>query len=319
MMEKLSICLLASGNLGLTLLNHIALKSNCAMHSVFTDKKSDGIISFCKENNIACFSGNPRGGVTANFRASLITRPDIILSVNYLFLIEKDLISYPIQYAVNVHGSLLPKYRGRTPHVWAIINGEKKTGITAHLITSECDKGAIIAQKEIPVSDSDTGGTILAKYKEFYPLLIDEVIKKILFGNLADSITEQDETMATYYPKRTPDDGKIDWNWQKERIYNWVRAMAPPEYPGAFFFDDGKKIIVQKIEFLQTGFPQGAENGKVIAQDKNSYIIKVPNGCVKAVVYSSEIRGGGYNYKRYFCSIVHTYHFSNQKAGLLCV
>ena len=183
-MKKLSVCLLVSGGLGLTLLNHITSNGNCIIHSVFTDKKSDGIISFCKEKNIVCFAGNPRGDVTSDFRNSLSSRPDIILSVNYLFLIEEDLISYPTQYAVNVHGSLLPKYRGRTPHVWAIINNEKKTGITAHLITSECDKGAIIAQKEIPILDTDTGGSILRKYKEVYPILIDDVIEKILSGNL---------------------------------------------------------------------------------------------------------------------------------------
>lgn len=193
-MEKISVCLLVFGGLGFTLLKHIALKNNCVIHSVFTDKKSDGIIDFCKEKNIAYFAGNPRGGVTAGFRNSLSTRPDVILSVNYLFLIEEDLIFYPTLYAVNVHGSLLPKYRGRTPHVWAIINNEKKTGITAHLITSECDKGAVIAQKEIPILDSDTGGSILKKYNEVYPVLIDDVIEKIMSGNLEDCLTEQDET-----------------------------------------------------------------------------------------------------------------------------
>ena len=313
-MEKLSVCLLVSGGLGLTLLKYIALKDSCVIHSVFTDKKSDGIISFAKENDIACFAGNPRGGVTAVFRKTLPARPDIVLSVNYLFLIEEDLISYPTQYAVNVHGSLLPKYRGRTPHVWAIINGEKKTGITAHLITCECDKGAVIAQKEIPILDSDTGGSILKKYNEVYPVLIDDVIEKIMSGNLEDCLTEQDETKATYYPKRTPDDGEIDWNWQKERIFNWVRAMAPPEYPGAFFFDDGRKVIVEKIEFSQTGFPQGTENGEVIMRDRNSYVIKTSNGCVKAVLYSPEIRGGGYKCRVYFSG---TRNISF-KAGLLC-
>lgn len=286
-MEKLSVCLLASGGLGLMLLNHIATKNNCLIHSVFTDKKSDGIISFCKEKDIACFAGNPRGGVTEDFRNSLSTRPDIILSVNYLFLIEEDLINYPTQYAVNVHGSLLPKYRGRTPHVWAIINNEKKTGITAHLITSECDKGAIIAQKEIPILDSDTGGSILKKYNQVYPVLIDDVIEKIMSGNLEDSLVEQDESKATYYPKRTPDDGEIDWNWQKERIYNWVRAMAPPEYPGAFFFDDGKKIVVKRLEYSEIGFPQGTENGKIIMRDEYSYTIKTSNGCVNLTVFQN--------------------------------
>lgn len=282
-MEKLSVCFLVSGGLGLTLLKYIALKDSCVIHSVFTDKKSDGIISFAKENNIACFAGNPRGGVTADFRKTLPARPDIVLSVNYLFLIEEDLISYPTKCAVNVHGSLLPKYRGRTPHVWAIINNEEETGITAHLISSECDKGDIIAQKVIPITKEDTGGSILEKYKEYYPLLIDDVISKIQSGNFETK--KQDESKATYYPKRTPDDGEIDWNWQKERIYNWVRAMAPPDYPGAFFFYEGQKIIVKKLEFSEIGFPLGTENGTVIEHTKDSFVIKTPNGCVKVFRY----------------------------------
>ena len=283
-MEKLSVCLLASGGLGLTLLNHIAFKNNCVIHSVFTDKKSDGIIDFCRKKNIAYFAGNPRGGVTAGFCNLLPSKPDIILSVNYLFLIEEDLISYPTICAVNVHGSLLPKYRGRTPHVWAIINNEKKTGITAHLITSECDKGAIIAQKEIPILDTDTGGSILNKYKEAYPILIDTVINKIISGNFAESLVEQDETKATYYPKRTPDDGEIDWNWQKERIYNWVRAMAPPEYPGAFFYDGNIKVIVFKCEYSDIGYSQNTKDGTIISKGKK-YVIKVQNGCLQLHVW----------------------------------
>lgn len=209
-MNSLYVCLLVSGGLGLTLLKYVVLKNNCILHSVFTDKKSEEIINFCKKKNIPYFVGNPRNGATADFRTSLNSRPDIILSVNYLFLIEDDLISYPTKYAINVHGSLLPKYRGRTPHVWAIINNEKKTGITAHIITSECDKGAIIAQKEIPILNTDTGGSILKKYNEVYPVLIDEVIEKVLFDNLEDCLIEQDETKATYYPKRTPEDGEIN-------------------------------------------------------------------------------------------------------------
>lgn len=84
-METLSICLLASGGLGLSCLEYILSKNNTRFHSVFTDKKSGGIINFCKKNAIPCFAGNPCGDVTADFRSALTARPDIILSINYLF------------------------------------------------------------------------------------------------------------------------------------------------------------------------------------------------------------------------------------------
>lgn len=284
-MKKLSICLLVSGNLGYSLLKYIFSKIDVKIHSVFTDRKSDVIQVFCSDNKINCFVGNPRNNKSESFRNNIKDKPDIVLSINYPFLIENDLITYPKNYAINVHGSLLPKYRGRTPHVWAIINNEKETGITAHIITTECDKGDIIAQKVIPITKEDTGGSILEKYKEYYPLLIDDVISKIQSGNFETK--KQDESKATYYPKRTPDDGEIDWNWQKERIYNWVRAMAPPEYPGAFFFYDGQKVIVKKLEFSEIGFPLGTENGTVIEYTEDSFIIKTPNGCVKVIRYVS--------------------------------
>lgn len=281
--EILSVCLLVSGGLGLTALKNLCHKSDISLHSVLTDRKSEEIIGFCKDNGLPCFAGNPRGGVTAAFRRSLGKCPDIILSVNYLFLIEDDLISWPKKYAVNVHGSLLPRYRGRTPHVWAIINGEKEAGITAHLITKECDKGNIIARKVIPITRDDTGGSMLAKYRKSYPALIDEVISKIMSGEF--ETISQDESRATYYPKRTPDDGGIDWSWQRERIRNWVRAMAPPEYPGAFFYDSARKVIVEKAEHSDLGFPENCPDGKVICHDGNEYIIKVQDGCIKLFEY----------------------------------
>lgn len=282
-MKKISTCLLVSGGLGYALLEHISAKSEVVLHSVFTDKKSDEIISFCNEKNIACFVGNPRNESSVEFRSKIDERPDILLSVNYLFLIEHDLINYPKKIDINVHGSLLPKYRGRTPHVWSIINNEKETGITAHLITGECDKGAIIIQKRIPLERDDTGGSVLLKFKKIYPVIIDEVITGVQNDSL--QIEEQDETRATYYPKRTPNDGEINWNWQRERIYNWVRAMAPPEYPGAFFFEKNKKVVVKKAELSDLGFSPETKNGQILSHKENEYLIKVQNGCIKLFEY----------------------------------
>lgn len=285
-MNTLSVCLLVSGNLGLVSLAHVFGKDNAEVYSVFTDKKSDGIIDFCKKNAISCFVGNPRNHAADVFLKTFSKRPTLLLSVNYLFLIEEDLISYPTRYAVNIHGSLLPKYRGRTPHVWAIINNEKESGITAHLITTECDKGGILFQEKMPVAKKDTGGSVLKKYNEVYPRIIDNVISAIL--NDSVKVTEQDETKATYYPKRTPEDGEIDFKWQKERISNWVRAMAPPEYPGAFFYDGDTKIVISRLEFSDVGFSPGMQDGTVISKNENSYIIKTPNGCVRLFKYMLE-------------------------------
>ena len=113
----MKIGVLASGNLGLDVLGKI--NSDYDISFVFTDNSSNDILKLCKENKIPFFVGNPRNGIGYNFIKNICV--DIIVSVNYLFLIEKDIIQHSRLITFNIHGSLLPKYRGRTPHVWAII------------------------------------------------------------------------------------------------------------------------------------------------------------------------------------------------------
>jgi methionyl-tRNA formyltransferase len=199
-------------------------------------------------------------------------------------LIDQDLIEFPKKYAINIHGSLLPKYRGRTPHVWAIINNEKKTGISAHLIDIECDAGDLIEQVEVEIEHSDTGASILQKYEILYWPLVQKTLRKIQEEVLIT--TPQNHTKATYFGKRTPDDGKIDWSWQKERIFNWVRAQAHP-YPGAFTYLNGEKLIIDSISFTDDGFNDEIPNGKMMSI--NPLKVKTPNGVIKIEKYRGEL------------------------------
>src|SRR5688500_5389971 len=176
---------------------------------------------------------------------------DLIFSINYLFLINRDLINYPNYGCVNFHGSLLPKYRGRTPHVWAIIDGETETGITAHFMTNEVDEGKIVKQIKVLIEENDTGFSVLAKFNVLYPTIINEVLSDIEQGKI--NAQEQECSKATYFGKRTPEDGMIQWDWQKEQIRNWVRAQAEP-YPGAFTFYNNDKIIINKVQSSDYGF-----------------------------------------------------------------
>jgi len=269
------ISLMASGGLGYDALLKIHAERNITF--VFTDKKSGSIIEYCEKNGITCFAGDPKKGTFDHVLEN--SEIDILLSINYLFILPKAFIQWPKMFAVNFHGSLLPKYRGRTPHVWAIINNEKETGVTAHLIDEGCDTGAIIEQVKIPIEQNDTGNDILAKYKTVYPVLIDKVLQKIEAGNPV--IQTQDETKATYFGKRTPEDGKINWKWQKERIFNWVRAQAKP-YPGAFTYYQDQKITIHKIKFTDDGFGDTQPNGQILKINTNSLIIKTQNGAVEA-------------------------------------
>ncbi|MES2544108.1 MAG: methionyl-tRNA formyltransferase [Bacteroidota bacterium] len=269
------IGLLVSGNLGYVVLKY--LNPLYQIDFVLTDKKSSEIINFCTDNNINHFVGNPRNGKAYSFVSNMSI--DLIISVNYIFIIEKDIIELPTRLAFNIHGSLLPKYRGRTPHVWSIINNEKYTGITAHKIDEGCDTGDIIEQFKIEINQNDTGASILNKYAQQYVPLIESVILKIKNNSVV--FLKQEHIEATYFGVRTPDDGKIDWNWQRERIRNWVRAQASP-YPGAFSFCQDEKIIVDEIVFSNYGFHADMPNGLIISLEP--LLVKTPNGVVELTI-----------------------------------
>lgn len=265
---------LASGDLGYRLLKHLLDNQQHQLVFVFTDKKAAPIYDLANTHQIPVFSGNPRKGRSNDFTKD---KPiEVLLSINYIYLIESDLINLPDKIAVNVHGSLLPKYRGRTPHVWAIINNEDETGITAHEIDEGCDTGDILKQVRIPIAGNDTGAKILEKFNNHYPKLIDEVLEEIEKDNIVPQ--PQNHDLATYFNKRTPADGRINWNWQKERIRNWVRAQAYP-YPGAFTYCRDEKLIVDEVQFDDWGFHQDIPNGLILTTEPLR--VKCPNGVLR--------------------------------------
>lgn len=168
-------------------------------------------------------------------------RPDIILSFYYRKLICDDILNLPPKGALNLHGSLLPKYRGRAPVNWVIVNGEKETGITLHYMVKQADAGDIVAQKKVTIAEDDTALTLFRKLVPLTEELIRETVPQLASGK-APKIP-QDHSQATVFRGRKPEDGKIDWTKPSEEIYNLVRAVTHP-YPGAFTFWDGKKIFI---------------------------------------------------------------------------
>lgn len=272
----MTIGLFSSGNLGFQVFK--SLVKEYSLVFVFTDKKSQDIIDLCEVEEVPVFVGNPRNEKGIDFINKY--NFDVLVSVNYLFLIEKRMFERAKEIAFNVHGSLLPKYRGRTPHVWAIINNEEKTGITAHCIDEGCDTGDIIEQIEIDIESDDTGYDILKKFERNYIPLVKRVLTRI--ENKKVELRRQSESEATFFGKRTPEDGRICWDWHKERIYNWVRAQADP-YPGAFTYYLNHKLIIDKIDYSNNGFNANDPNGLVLSS--NPLIVKTPNGAVEIKSY----------------------------------
>jgi methionyl-tRNA formyltransferase len=270
----MNLALFVSGGLGFRVLEHLK-GSEHSINCVYTDSNSNEIIDTANDNQLPIFIGNPRNERALRFIDAL--EIDIILSVNYLFLIERSLFS-KAKLAVNIHGSLLPKYRGRTPHVWAIINNESKTGVTAHLIDDGCDTGDLIKQKELLIDNNDTGADILEKFKKLYIPLVDEILADYERGSI--TLIPQNNKNATFFGKRIPEDGRINWDWQKERIRNWVRAQSYP-YPGAFTHSEGQdeKIIVDEVVFSDRGFNETDRNGLIVSV--NPICVKTPNGVIE--------------------------------------
>ncbi len=180
--------------------------------------------------------------------------PDLIIVVGWYYMIPDHIMHLPSKGVVGIHASLLPKYRGNAPLVWAMINGEKHSGVSLFYIGEGTDNGDIIDQKSFPIDESDTISNVLAKAEEKSIELLQNNLPLIAEGKAAR--VKQNEAEATYFPKRVPEDGQVDWSWDIQRIKNFIRAQTKP-YPGAFTVIDGKKVILWDADILPL---QDAEN-----------------------------------------------------------
>ncbi len=168
-------------------------------------------------------------------------KPDIIFFFYFRQMVKQSLMDIPSQGCLNLHGSLLPKYRGRCPVNWVLVNGEKETGVTLHYMTPKPDDGDIVAQKKVPVDDNDTALTLYSKIVEASSQMLDDVLPKLIKGS-AERVP-QDHSQASYYGGRCSDDGEIDWSKTSREIRNLIRAVTQP-YPGAFTFIGDRKLII---------------------------------------------------------------------------
>jgi len=176
------------------------------------------------------------------FRREIINlRPDLIVVVAFRIL-PKEIFSIPTFGSINLHASLLPKYRGAAPINWAIINGERETGVTTFFLKEKVDTGNIILQKQCEISDDDNAGSLHDKLSLLGAELVCETIELIekSGGNVA--VSPQDETRASPAPKITPEVCRINWQNSAANIHNLIRGLAP--YPGAYTFQNGHKIKI---------------------------------------------------------------------------
>lgn len=186
--------------------------------------------------------------------------PDFIFSFYYRNLLGEALLATAKKGAFNLHGSLLPQYRGRAPANWVLVNGETETGVTLHRMVKRADAGPILAQQKVVIDRTDTGLTLHAKLRDAATSLLRDALPQLAQGKLAE--TAQDETKATYFGRRTAADGKLDWKKPAEELFNLVRAVTQP-YPGAFCAVGEHKLIVWHAEVVKGN--EGLAPGRVIS------------------------------------------------------
>lgn len=170
--------------------------------------------------------------------------PDILFSFYYRNLVKPAMLEIPRAGCLNLHGSLLPAYRGRCPVNWVLVNGEKETGVTLHYMAPAPDAGDIVSQKKVAISNDDTARSLHVKLTKASSDMLNEVLPHIKDGTAPRMA--QDHSKATYYGGRRPRDGEIDWTKGSDEIRNLVRAVTRP-YPGAFSYLGDKKCLLWTV------------------------------------------------------------------------
>jgi len=189
-------------------------------------------------------------------------KPDLILSVYYRNMISPAILDLAPLGAFNMHGSLLPKFRGRAPINWAIVKGAKETGMTLHRMVKKADAGAIVDQQGVAIGPRDTAEYVFRKVLPLAREVLARQIDALLSGTAPEHA--QDDTQATYFTGRKPEDGRIHWKHTSQEIFNLVRAVTEP-YPGAFTEVGSSKLMVWWCEIVPTSSSPSIVPGQILS------------------------------------------------------
>jgi len=222
-------------------------------------------------------------------------RADIFVVVAFRILPEK-LYTIPPHGSINLHGSLLPKYRGAAPINWALINGETETGLTTFFLKKKVDTGNIIHQERISIKPEETFDELYQRMSEMAGPVIDKTLNMIENANIVP--IPQDDSQATPAPKITPFDCMIDWGFPAKNIFNFIRGLSST--PGAYTFFRDKKLKILRAERLDSGREADRRPGEIIKEkkhlivttaDKNLIILElIPEG-KKVITGEQFLRG----------------------------
>ena len=214
------------------------------------------VIQLCSELHIPYITPNAAELNNLIPRLQAIA-PDYIFSFYYRNMIPAEILACAKIAALNMHGSLLPKYRGRAPVNWAIIHGETKTGASLHVMEVKPDAGDIVGQAEVSIGPNETATEVFAKVSQAAVKVMEAALPELIQGHVPRKANNL--AQGSYFGGRKPADGQIHWNQTAFQVHNLIRAVAPP-YPGAFTDWEGQTRIVARSS-LQGPFPEKLDLG----------------------------------------------------------
>ncbi len=201
--------------------------------------------------------------------------PDLFIVIAYGQILSQEVLDIPKIFAINVHASILPKYRGAAPINWALIKGEKVTGITVIKMVKKMDAGPVIQQKEVEISNEDTAITLEDKLSHFAAHLLLTTLSSIENSNY--NLITQDENKISFAPKLKKEDGRIDWNKPACDIYNLIKGTLG--WPGAFTHCQGKLLKIYRAESLKVSKCQSVGSpGEIMEISKEGIVVSCAEG-----------------------------------------
>lgn len=232
-------------------------------------------------------------------RVSSLVQADLLIVVSFGEILSREVLNIPKIGCINLHTSLLPKYRGAAPIAWALMNGEKITGVTTFWLNERMDSGDIILQREAEILPADNRGILENRLSHTGADLLKETIIRI--NDRTAPRIPQDESKATYAPKIKKEDGLIDWSKPAVTIQNKIRAMNP--WPGAYTFHNGKRIEIWESEVVSQ--PGDGKPGMIVVLNESGIGVSTGNG----VILIKELQAEG---KRRLKAVdfIHGYHLN---------
>ncbi len=211
--------------------------------------------------------------------------PDLIAVTAFGQILSEPILEMPKYGCINVHGSLLPKYRGAAPMQWSIIDGEKVTGITTMYMAKGLDSGDMLLKAEVEITDEDTFATIHDKMAVTGANLLLDTLDQLEAGTLER--IPQDHDAATYAPMITKETGHIDWSKNRQDIINLIRGLNPVPAAYTIYEEEVLKIFGASLSDVQAN---SAANGEIVAVVKKGFVVKCGDGCL--LITEVQARGG---------------------------